>query len=53
MSTIGFSIFTGDIVSHDPDDQQSKEYVSYEKEISYNTFKAPLGDIVITMLGLS
>ena len=34
MSAIGFSIFTGDIVSHDPDDQQSDAYVSFEEETS-------------------
>jgi sphingomyelin phosphodiesterase len=39
MLAIGFSIFTGDIVSHDPDDLQSRDYVPYEEETSYNTFK--------------
>ena len=53
MSSIGFSIFTGDIVSHGPDDQQSQDYVSYEEETSYNTFKVQLGDIVSTILSLS
>jgi sphingomyelin phosphodiesterase len=53
ISSICFSIFTCDIASHDPDDQQSQDYVSYEEETSYNTFKSQLGDIVSIVLGLS
>ncbi|KAI9844047.1 MAG: hypothetical protein M1838_002338 [Thelocarpon superellum] len=47
MSTIAFSIFTGDIVSHDNDDQLSRAYVEYEENATYATFKAGLGKIPI------
>ena len=46
MSDIAFSIFTGDIVSHDNDDQLSQAYVAYSEEITFQTFKANLGNIV-------
>jgi len=46
MSDISFSIFTGDIVSHDLVNQLSREYVEYEEEVTYQTFQAWLGDIV-------
>ena len=46
LSSIAFSLFTGDLISHDPDDQQSRAYVSYEETISYHTFKAQLPKIV-------
>ena len=46
MSNIAFSIFTGDIVSHDNDDQLSQAYVEYSEQITYQTFKAHLGNIV-------
>ena len=46
MSGISFSIFTGDIVSHDNDDQLSRAYVEYEETVTYQTFKAHLGNIV-------
>ena len=42
-----FVIFTGDIVSHDNDDQISKRYVEYSEEITYKTFKAQMGDVPI------
>lgn len=46
MSDISFSIFTGDIVSHDLADQLSHAYIEYEEEITYQTFHAWLGNIV-------
>jgi sphingomyelin phosphodiesterase len=46
MTDISFSIFTGDIVSHDNDDQLSRAYVELEEELTYQTFKAWLGNIV-------
>jgi sphingomyelin phosphodiesterase len=46
MSTVSFAIFTGDVVSHDPADQLSGVYNSYEEETTYATFKAGLGGIV-------
>jgi sphingomyelin phosphodiesterase len=44
MNELAFSIFTGDIVSHDPDDLISRSYVSYEEEITFKVFKRMLGD---------
>lgn len=46
MSDISFSIFTGDIISHDPINQLSQVYVEYEEVVTYQTFKAWLGNIV-------
>lgn len=45
MSSLAFSIFTGDIVSHDNDDQLSLDYVSYEEEVVYSIFKGALGSV--------
>jgi hypothetical protein len=42
-SSIDFTIFTGDIVSHDNDDQLSRAYVEYEETVTYQTFKAQMG----------
>jgi sphingomyelin phosphodiesterase len=50
MTDISFSIFTGDIVSHDNDDQLSLSYVEYEEFVTYQTFKAWLGNIVSNAL---
>ncbi|KAJ9660700.1 hypothetical protein H2198_002443 [Neophaeococcomyces mojaviensis] len=47
MNNLSFSIFTGDIVSHDNDDQLSQAYVEYEEQITYQTFKAHLGNIPV------
>lgn len=46
LSDVTFAIFTGDIVSHDNDDQLSQAYVEYEEKVTYETFKAWLGTIV-------
>jgi sphingomyelin phosphodiesterase len=43
-SSINFTIFTGDIVSHDFDDQLSRAYVEYEEMVTYQTFKAQMGN---------
>jgi len=50
MSDISFSIFTGDIVSHDLVDQLSRAYVEYEEVVSFQTFQAWLGNIVILLV---
>lgn len=42
-SSIEFTIFTGDIVSHDSDDLLSRAYVEYEETVTYETFKAQMG----------
>ncbi|GME43568.1 hypothetical protein GTA08_BOTSDO01669 [Neofusicoccum parvum] len=47
MCYIAFALFTGDVVSHDDKDQQSREYVEYEETVTYETFKAHLGSIPI------
>ncbi|EXJ64067.1 hypothetical protein A1O7_00403 [Cladophialophora yegresii CBS 114405] len=44
MDDLAFSIFTGDIVSHDPEDILSQDYVSYEEEVTFKVFKRMLGD---------
>ena len=46
MSNITFTIFTGDIVSHDNDDQLSRDYIEYEENVTYATFKAQMGNTV-------
>lgn len=46
ISNISFSLFTGDVMSHDDKDQQSRAYVEYEETVTYETFKAHLGNIV-------
>ncbi|KAL1617410.1 hypothetical protein SLS56_010988 [Neofusicoccum ribis] len=47
LSDIAFALFTGDVVSHDDKDQQSRAYVEYEETVTYETFKAHLGSIPI------
>lgn len=46
-SDVSFTIFTGDIVSHDRDDQLSQAYVEYEENTTYALFKAEMGNSVI------
>ncbi|PPQ64241.1 hypothetical protein CVT24_008644 [Panaeolus cyanescens] len=38
-----WSIYTGDLVSHDPDNQLSREYVEYTETVLYDLFKRTLG----------
>ena len=38
VSKMGFTIFTGDIVSHDRDKSLSRAYVAYEEETTYSIF---------------
>ena len=47
MSDIAFAIFTGDIVSHDNDDQLSRAYIEYEETVTYQTFKAQMGKVPV------
>ena len=47
MSNVSFAIFTGDIVSHDNDDQLSRAYIEYEETVTYQTFKAQMKDIPV------
>ena len=50
MDKIAFTLFTGDIVSHDNDVSVSEEYVMFEEQNVFDTFKAEMkntkGDIV-------
>ena len=43
MDELAFSIFTGDIVSHDPEDLIAQDYISYEEEVTFKVFKRMLG----------
>lgn len=47
FSTVSHAIFTGDIVSHDQADQESRALIEYEETIAYQTFKAQLGSIPV------
>lgn len=38
-----WSIYTGDLVSHDPDNQLSRRYVEYTETLLYDLFKRMLG----------
>ena len=44
---VAFTIFTGDIVSHDNDDQLSRAYIEYEEKVTYEVFKAEMGNTPI------
>lgn len=52
MENIGFAIFTGDIVSHDNDDQLSRAYIEYEETVTYEVFKAEMGNIPVRLLSI-
>lgn len=47
VSSISFAILSGDIVSHDNDDQLSRAYIEYEETVTYQTFKAQMGSIPV------
>lgn len=47
FSAVPFSIFTGDIVSHDQIGWESRALIEYEERIGYETFAAQLGDIPV------
>ena len=47
LKDVSFTIFTGDIVSHDNDDQLSRAYIEYEEKVTYAVFKAEMGQIPI------
>ncbi|KJA28633.1 hypothetical protein HYPSUDRAFT_34088 [Hypholoma sublateritium FD-334 SS-4] len=38
-----FTVYTGDLVSHDPDNQLSRGYIEYTETILYDLFKKMLG----------
>ncbi|KAI0347728.1 sphingomyelin phosphodiesterase [Trametopsis cervina] len=38
-----FTVYTGDLVSHDPDNQLSRDYVTYTETLLYDLFKSTLG----------
>ncbi|KAI0273987.1 Metallo-dependent phosphatase [Russula aff. rugulosa BPL654] len=39
----GWTIYTGDLVSHDPENQLSRDYVMYTEAVMYDLFKRTLG----------
>lgn len=45
LSTFGFAIFTGDLVSHDENNALSRAYVEYTEQITYTLFRKKLGGI--------
>ncbi|KAK4557047.1 hypothetical protein LTR86_006028 [Recurvomyces mirabilis] len=47
VDDVCFTIFSGDIVSHDNDDQLSRAYIEYEETVTYQTFKAEMGNIPV------
>ncbi|RVX69897.1 hypothetical protein B0A52_05732 [Exophiala mesophila] len=47
IDALAFTIFTGDIVSHDHDDALSRAYVSYSEEVSYRIFKTMLREVPV------
>lgn len=50
---VAFSIFTGDIVSHDGQTHVSIDYVSYEEEKVYDMFKVEMPNVVSPPAALS
>ncbi|TCD68079.1 hypothetical protein EIP91_011532 [Steccherinum ochraceum] len=38
-----FTVYTGDLVSHDPDNQLSRDYITYTETVVYDLFKRTLG----------
>lgn len=38
-----FTVYTGDLVSHDPDHQLSREYIEYTETVLYDLYKRQLG----------
>ncbi|KAJ7665113.1 sphingomyelin phosphodiesterase [Mycena polygramma] len=38
-----FSVYTGDLVSHDPDNQLSRSYIEYTETLLYDLFRRTLG----------
>ncbi|KAJ7762416.1 Metallo-dependent phosphatase [Mycena maculata] len=38
-----FTVYTGDLVSHDPDNQLSRDYIEYAETLLYDLFKQTLG----------
>ena len=51
VSDLAFTVFTGDLVSHDHDSRLSRAYVAYEEEISYKVFDTFLPRPVYATLG--
>jgi len=42
-SGFDFTVYTGDLVSHDPDNQLSRDYITYTETVVYDLFKRTLG----------
>lgn len=50
-STFAWTIYTGDLVSHDSQNQLSREYTEYEEYSIYQMFKEYIGSPVFPVLG--
>lgn len=51
ISDIAWTIYTGDLVSHDPQNQLSRAYIEYTETSVYSLFKKYLGGPVFAALG--
>ncbi len=51
VSELAFTIFTGDVVSHDQDAHLSRDYVAYEEEVVFKVFQSFLPGPVYLTLG--
>lgn len=47
VADTAFTIFTGDIISHDNTDQLSREYITYNERQTYETFHAHMPDVPV------
>jgi len=48
-----FTIYTGDLVAHDPQNELSESYVEYVEDSVWQMFKAYIGGPVYCALGVS
>ncbi len=48
-----FSIYTGDLVAHDPQNELSQSYVEYVEDSIWTLFKTYIGGPVYCALGVS
>jgi len=48
-----FTMYTGDLVSHDPQNQLSQAYVEYTEDAVWQVFKEYIGGPVYAALGVS
>lgn len=51
QESLGWTLYTGDLVSHDPESQMSREYVEYTEASIFHMFKKYLSGPVFAALG--